>query len=569
MTKRKTLFRSVVTLATAVTMFLSACSSSDKAGDTAKAEKKLTLAEQGTQAQELYVGNGTEPKILDPHIATGVPESKITNALLEGLVSPDPKTLAPKPGIAESWEVSKDKRVFTFKIGADRVWSNGDPITAEDVRWSWERILSKKLASEYAYMLFVVKNAEKYNKGEVDFSKVGVKVVDEKTLEVTLKAATPYFVQMLTHSSTYPVHKASVLEHDGEQFNREAKWATVGKYISSGPFVLSKWETNKVITVEKNPKYWDASTVRLNKIHFYPIESEATEEKMYRSGQLHVTNIIPTEKIAVYKKEHPEELRISAYLGTYYYRLNVDKKKNNRQVRKALGNKLVRQALSLAIDRQTIVDNVTKAGELPAFSYTPPECAGYTSRTQLEFNPEKAKELLAKAGYKDGKKFPKLEILYNTSEGHKKVALVIQQMWKNTLGIDIELVNQDWKVYLDRQKNGKYMVSRAGWIGDYADPNTFLDMFVTGGGNNQTGWSNKKYDSYIRKASLAGPEERYELFQKAEEILLTEQPIIPIYYYTKKNIVSTDVKGWYANILDKHPYKHVYLESSKAVSMAE
>lgn len=511
----------------------------------------LSPVQFGTLFQELHLGNGTNPSTLDPHIATGVPESKILNTLLEGLVSPNPQTLEPEPAIAESWTVSRNQRVFTFTIGKDRKWSNGDPITAEDVRWSWERLLSKGLGSEYVYMLFPIENAERFHKGKTSFDNVGIKVLDERTVEVTTKYPTPFFPKLLTHVCTYPVHKATFMKYEHSISSRGDKWTQPEHFVSSGPFLLKTWENNKKTVVEKNPNYWDHERVKLNKIHFYPIEDENIEEKMYRSGQLHITSFIPKEKINLYREKHSDELLLTPYLGTYYYRVNVRKK--------VFKKKLVRQALSLAIDRKTLVETVTKNGEIPAFSYTPPKCGTYTSRTQLQYNPTKAKELMEKAGYPNGKGFPKFTILYNDREVHKEIALAIGSMWKKTLGIEIELISREWKVYLSEQRNLKYEVSRAGWIGDYADPNTFLDMFVTQGGNNQTGWRNKKYDRHIRKASVTSGDERYEHFQQAEAILLDEMPIIPIYYYTKKYIKSPSVKGWYSNVMDRQPFKYVYL----------
>lgn len=515
--------------------------------------KGETEVAKATKNQVLLFGNGTEPADLDPHIVTGVPEHHIIAALFEGLVGEDPKDVSPIPGVAESWEVSQDGKTYTFKIRETARWSNGDPLTAKDFVYSWQRVLSPGLAGEYAYMLFQVENAEAFNSGKIkDFSKVGVKALDDRTLQVKLKAATPYFLGLLQHYSTWPVHQATV-EKFGKMDTRGTKWTRPENMVSNGPFTLKEWELNKRIVVAKNPKYWDAAKVRLNEVHFFPTENIQTEERSFRGGELHVTNTVPLNKIDVYKKENPDLIRIDPYLGTYYYRFNTKKK--------PFDDVKVRKAFAYAIDRESIVKNVTKAGQLPGFNFTPPNTAGYTPEAKISYDPELAKKLLAEAGYPNGQGFPKVEILYNTQEAHKSIAEAIQQMLRKQLNVDVELANQDWKVYLASTKAGDYHLARAGWIGDYADPNTFLDMWVTDGGNNQTGWSNKEYDQLIEKASSTGDRAvRYDAFQKAEKILMEELPVLPIYIYTRTYLIHPDVKGWYPNILDHHPYKDIYLE---------
>jgi oligopeptide transport system substrate-binding protein len=516
---------------------------------------KSTKVAEATKNQILLFGNGTEPADLDPHIVTGVPEHHLIAALFEGLVGEDPVDLHPVPGMAESWTVSKDQKVYTFKIRAEAKWSNGDPFTAKDFEYSWKRILSPALGAEYAYMLHVVKGAKDFNEGKLkDFAAVGAKAKDPQTFEVTLESPTPYFLSLLQHYSTFPVHQATI-EKFGKMDERGTKWTRPENIVANGPFKLKTWEINKIIEVAKNPNYWDASTVKLTQIHFFPTDSEQTEERSFRAGDLHVTNTVPINKIEVYQKENPELIRIDPYLGTYYYRVNVTKPPFN--------NKLVRQAFSLSLDREIVVKKITKGGQLPAVAFTPPGTAGYTARAKIEYNLAKAKELLAKAGYPNGQGFPKAEILYNTNEAHKVIAEALQQMWKKELNVELTLTNQDWKVYLDSQKNLNYNLARAGWIGDYPDPNTFLDMFLTGGGNNQTGWSNKQYDALIAQASrTVNFDDRNEVFQKAEAILLEEMPVIPIYTYTRVKLLHPDVKNWHPTILDHHPYKHVYLEAS-------
>ena len=511
----------------------------------------------GSENQILHIGNGTEPKDLDPHSVTGVPEHNIISALLEGLVSVNPKDLTPMPGIASSWKISDDGRTYTFFIRENALWSNGDQVTADDFVWSWKRMLSPLMASEYAYQLFTIKNAKKYNHGIInDFSEVGVKAIDRKTLKVELENATPYFLSLLSHYSTYAVHPPTILKF-GKIDEAGTLWTRPGNFVGNGPFKLSEWKLNYIIKVKKNPYYWDKDFVKLNQIIFYPIDSVLTEERMFRTGVLHIANSIPLDKIETYLKQKPELISINPYLGTYYYRFNVNKK--------PLNNPLIRQALSMSIDREAITKSITKGGQIPAYTFTPPDTKGYFAKNKvIQYNPDLAKKLLAQSGFPDGENFPEIELTYNTSDGHRRIAVAIQQMWKDTLNINIKLSNQDWKVYLSRIQSLDYQIARAAWIGDYPDPNTFLDMFVSDGGNNQTGWSNSKYDNLIASAAKEiNPLKRYEIFQKAETILMEESPIMPIYTYTRILLKHPSVKGWYPNILDLHPYKYVYLDNDK------
>lgn len=513
--------------------------------------------ETGARDQILHLGNGTEPKDLDPHTVTGVTENNIISALFEGLVSPNPKTLAPEPGIASSWTISDDSKTYIFTIRDNALWSNGDPVTADDFVWSWKRMLSPAMASEYAYQLFTVKNAKQYNSGEsLDFATVGVKALDKKTLQVELENPTPYFLSLLTHYSTFAVHPPTILKF-GAIDEAGTLWTRPGNIVSNGPFVLSNWRLNYIIRVSKNPYYWDKDTVRLNEIAFYPIDSEQTEERMFRTGVLHATNTVPIDKIASYKQEQADLISITPYLGTYYYRFNTNIK--------PLDDPRVRRALSMSIDRESVVTSITKGGQIPAYSFTPPNTQGYyADSSPIKYDIEAARALLAEAGYPNGKDFPEIELTYNTSDGHRRIAVAVQQMWKEALNISIRLSNQDWKVYLSRVQSMDYSIARAAWIGDYPDPNTFLDMFVTDGGNNQTGWSNTEYDRLIQLAATqADQQARYQSFRQAESILIDESPIIPIYTYTRSLLIHPQLKGWHSNILDQHPYKYVYLEDTE------
>jgi oligopeptide transport system substrate-binding protein len=455
--------------------------------------------------------------------------------------------------MAERWEANANFTKWTFYL-RDAKWTNGDPVRAQDFVYSWQRILIPELGAEYAPMLYVIKNAEAFNTGKLkDFSQVGVKALDDKTLEVTLGGSTSYFPLMLQHYSFFPVNPRAVEEHGG-MTDRQSGWSTFENYVGNGPFRLKKWVTNQVIEVERNPDYWDAKTVKLNGIRFFPIDNVNAEETMFRNDRLHITNTVFPDKIPFFAEKMPDQLRNDPYLGTYFYRINV--------TRKPFNDPRVRSALALALDKKLLVDKVAKGGQAPATGFVPTGIAGYQASKAITFRPDEARRLLAEAGYPGGKGFPKVEIMINTSESHRKIAEAVQELWRQELGINVGIYNQEWKVYLDNQSSLNFDLSRSGWIADYAHPSTFVDMFTSGNGNNDTGWSNPRYDALIDAARRAGSEdERVRLMHDAEEVLLTDMPIIPIYWYTRVYLLDTQVRGWYPKLLDNHPYKHVWLEA--------
>jgi len=515
--------------------------------------KSISPVDSALDKQILHFGNGTEPQGLDPHIVTGVPEHHLLISMCEGLTISNPKGGDNLPGVAKSWSISPDGKTYTFFLNENAKWSNGDPVIAEDFVWSWMRILTPSLGSQYPDMLYYLKGAADYHQGITnDFSTVGVKAIDKYLLQVELKNPTPFFIKLLSHYSTYPVHKETVLAY-GSIDDRNGQWTRPGNFVCNGPMNLKSWELNKQITVEKNPLYWDAKKVRLNEIRFYPVSNESTEDRMFRAGQLHVTNVVPLEKCPVYIEKKNPNLRIEPYMGTYFYRVNTK--------HPVLKDKRIRLALAYAINREQIVKKVSKCGQHAAYSFTPPGSAGYEPQTNIPYDPELARSLLAEAGYANGDNFPILEILFNTQEGHRKIALAIQQMWQENLGISIQLVNQDWKVYLAREMTGDFQISRAGWIGDYEDPNTFLDLLRLNRGNNKTGWENVEYDQLLELANSTNDQVlRYEYLNQAEKLLISEMPIIPIYTYVRQYQISSDVKGWHPNIIDTHHPKYIYLE---------
>lgn len=515
-----------------------------------------TRVEHGNRERILHLDNVTELQDLDPQLVTGVPEHKVLCAVLEGLVSEHPVDLHPIPGVASSWDVSPDQLTYTFHLRTNALWSNGERVTAADFVRSYRRMLAPTLAAEYAYMLHAMKGAREFNTGQLtDFDKVGVKALDELTLRITLVDPTPYFLSLLNHYSWFPVHIPTI-ERWGPLYDRGNRWTRPGNFVGNGPFTLAEWKVNHIIRVRKNPAYWDAQNVRLNEVCFYPVESTDTSERAFRSGQLHYCYRLPPTKIDVYRQKHPHWLHIDPNLAVDFYMVNVTKP--------PLNDKRVRRALAMSIDRESLVKNVMRGDQAAAYHFTPTNTAGYTARARLKTDIGAAKKLLADAGYPGGRGLPPIEILFNTLETHRAIAEAIQQMWKQNLEIEVRLVNQEWKVFQDSQRTLNYQVSRYGWNGDYEDPRTFLDMWVTNGGNNRTGWSNPEYDRLIAQAARTGdPAKRYELFQQAEAILMEEVPIIPIYFYTRPYALRQSVRGWHPNLLDNHPLKHVWLDPTR------
>jgi oligopeptide transport system substrate-binding protein len=512
-----------------------------------------TNVERGIRDRILYLGNGTDPHDLDPQTATGIPESNILFALDEGLVRLDPVTLQPLPGVAESWEISPDGIVYTFHLRPEEKWSNGDPLTAQDFVDSYKRELSPGLGAQLSYFLWVLQNGEAYNKGALkDFSQVGVHALDAHTLQFKLHDPAPYLLSILYQRFYSPVQISTVAKHGAADAPGNL-WTRPEFFVGNGPYKLAEWKTNKEVVVRRNPLYWDASHVWLNEIHFFPIDDIEVEENAFRAGQLHVTSQVSQSKIDSYRKQHPELLHIDPYEGIYFYMLNTK--------RPPLDNVKVRRALAMAVDRESIVRYVTRGGQLPAHSFTPPDTGGYTARATIPTDPAAARKLLAEAGYPGGAGFPTIEILINTSDNHRIIAEAIQEMWRKTLGIDARIVNQEWKVYLDSRATMNYQVCRAGWI-SYLDPNAFLENFLTDGTNNQTGFASPEYDRLIQEEAprAPNPAARLEAFQKAEKILLDAAPIIPVYDYTFPYLIRPCVRNWPRNRIGYHPYQGITLQ---------
>ncbi|MGQ0612252.1 MAG: peptide ABC transporter substrate-binding protein [Planctomycetaceae bacterium] len=500
--------------------------------------------------QELVFNNGAEPETLDPHPMTGVTEHTLALALYEGLVTHDPETLKPRPGVAERWELSEDGRTYTFRLRKNAKWSNGAPLGAEDFQWSFFRALLPATLTDYAYLFFYIEGAKEFYDGKAEggfdgFRKrVRVEAPDATTLRITLKAPTAYFLDLCAFETYMPVHRATVERH-GTDWTRPEHW------VGNGAFLLAEWKPRQRIVMTPNPHYWDAGYVKLQKIVALPIEDNDQAHNMFLKGECDWTKTIPLPKID--EAVRNPDYFVMPYLGSYFYRVNV--------TQPHLADKRIRQALSLAIHREALVRDVTKAGEIPAAWFCP-AVAGYEPPKGWAYDPDRARALLAEAGYPGGKGYPTLTLLYNTQDTHKTIAERIAQYWRETLGITVSLRNTEWKVYLRQVELLDYDIARAGWIGDYTDPNSFLDMWLKDGGNNNTGWDDPRYDELIAAAAVERDEaKRFELFRTAERMLVEDQfPILPIYIYVNKGMKRDTLRGWYENIRDLHPFQYMYYE---------
>lgn len=516
----------------------------------------LTLQE-ANKNKILLLTVGSEPRTLDPQQAQGVTEHHIIMAMIEGLVAPsidDQSKVV--PGMADRWEHNDDYSVWTFHIGENRKWSNGDPVTAQDFVFSYKRMLTASFGAQYSENLFILKGAEDYYRGKItDFEQVGVKALDDHTLRIELVGPTPYLLSLVQHDSWLPVNPKAILSF-GKIDTRDSKWTSAENFVGNGPFKMKSWRPNDVIEVVRNPFYWDAENVKLNGINFYSIENLNTMERAFQAGQLHKTDQVPLDKVPYYRRTHPELIRIDPYEGTYFYRINV--------ARKPLNDPKVRLALNLAVDREAIVKNILREDQKPATGYTPPGMGDYKPLNEIAYDPARARQLLAEAGYPNGKGFPKFTIHFNTLESHRAIAEAIQQMWKEELNIDVGLENQEWKVYLDTQNNKNYDLSRSAWIGDFMDPVTFLSMWTTGNGNNNTNWGNPKFDALIEQAARTGdPNARLEILHQAEDLFLSEAPVVLVYWYTNAYLLQPSVQNWNPLVLGNHNYKYIDLKAER------
>ena len=491
--------------------------------------------------------NDTEPGYLDPELVTGQPEFRIVWLLFEGLTTTDPKTLEAAPGAAERWEISSDQQTYTFHLRKNLTWSDGKPITARDFVYSWTRALDPKTASQYANNLYHLVNGQEFNQGKVkDPSLLGVRAVDDATLQVHLHQPVPYFLSLTSFPTLMPV-PAHLIAKYGDH------WADPAHIIGNGPFHLVNHQTNAFFEFERNPRYWGREGVKLEKVVAYSISDLSTTANMYESGMLDwvPSGGFPPEYVASMKRFR--DLKTQPFLANYFYSFNT--------TRPPLDNPMVRRALSMAVDRKAITDDLIRGGQIPGANFVPVGFPAYQSPPGPEYNPKEAARLLAEAGYSHGQNFRPIEILFNTAESHKKVAEAIQQMWSKNLNITVTLHNEEWATFLKRRQSLDYDVGREGWIADYPDPSTFTELLESTNGNNETGWKNQEYDRLqIQARKEIDNAKRMELFQQAEKILVEEMPVLPIYTYTSNSLIKPYVRGFLPSPMDRYQLDKVWID---------
>jgi oligopeptide transport system substrate-binding protein len=515
-----------------------------------------TLVQRGNRAQILHQGIGTEPQDLDPHLTQFNSHFNVGMALGEGLVGYDPHDLHPVPGVAERWEISEDGLVYTLHLRANARWSNGNPVTADDFVFSARRILSPALGSSYRYFYDNVRGAQAYSASDRrDFSPVGLRALDPRTLRIELEHPTPYFLFLLGHWSWYPVHRASV-EAAGPFDQPYTGWTKPGRMVNNGPFLLAEWHAGQVIVVKKNPRYWDAAKVRLREIHFYPVENAGTEERMFRSGQLHLTENVPAGKLAGYTAAKTPGLDVSPFFANYAYAFNTR--------RPPFDDARVRRAFALALDRERLVASQPGSGTRAATSIIPPGVDGYVyaGKINARYDPAEARRLLAEAGFPGGRGFPAVELSINTSARHQDFAQIVQQMWRRELGVQVSIVNKEGKVFYDERLRGEFQIARAGWVGDYIDASAFLTNYLASSGQNESRYANAEFDQLVTAAThtLDLPA-RLARYQEAEALLLRDAPVTPMFWDTTQHLVSPAVHGRFPTLLDFHPYQRMWLEA--------
>jgi len=504
-----------------------------------------TAVARGDRDGILHVGNGAEPPSLDPHILSDNPSYRIVTALYEPLITLNPRTLEPAPGQAESWQSSADGLTFTFRLRQGLRWSNGDPLTAHDFVYSLQRALSPALGCPYDEVFSSVVGALAYKSGETtDFSTVGVRAIDDLTLEYRLTYPNPFFLPSHLGFAWQPVHRATIEAH-GAIDARGTNWDRPGRLVSNGPFTLTTWNPNQIVILKRNPHYWNAESIRLNEIHYYPMESAETENRAFDAGQLHAALSIPNQQVAVLRERADPSLHIDPATATYYIQVNVRKPPFN--------DPRVRHAFSLALERSALTEFVLRGGQEPAFSFIPP-ASGHTPSTYLREDLVEARRLLAEAGFPNGTGFPRVTYIYNTLETHRQIAEALQQMWKRNLNVEVALENLEWKSFLERRREGDFQIARSGWIGTLNNPSSFTDLLMTGNGNNHSHWSSPAFDERAHRArSTLDPAPRARLFQEAEAILLDDLPVIPLYFYQNIYRLQSSVQNWTPSP-DQHPF---------------
>ena len=499
------------------------------------------------RGQVLTFTNGAEPEGIDPGKVSGQPDGRIVRALFEGLTTADPRTLEPRPGQAYRWEISADGRTYTFHLRPHLVWSDGTPVTAGDFVWSWTRVLRPETAGRNAGLLYPIENAQEFNQGQLtDETRLGLAAPDDSTFVVRLAAPTSYFLFLCQYYTFCPVPRR-VVERYGP------RWTNPGNIVGNGPFLLEKWRQSDRFEMVRNPRYWDAGEVKLDRVVALSVDDVNTCTNLYKAGVVdwNTSGNIPSQFIPYMRAF--ADFGATPYQCVYFYSINV--------TRKPFDNPWVRRALAYALDRETIARDLLKGARDPWGNFTPLGYAGYHQPPGQVYDPARARECLAKAGYPGGKGFPRFAILFNTSEDHRRIAEAIQAMWKRELGIQVTLSNEEWGSYLQDATSLHYDVARRSWIGDYLDPNSFLACFRSGDGNNRTGFADRHYDGLLDRAAVElDPARRMEMLAEAERYLLDQAPVIPIYLYRTSELVKPYVRGLYPTPLDTHPLKYVWID---------
>lgn len=533
-------------LVAALSLAVFACSRPE---DSADLVTPVSVPVGGATGQELAAeqvlrrGNGTEPESLDPHRSEGVPASTILRDLYEGLLSADAAGRL-IPGAAERWTISQDGKVYTFTLRRDGRWSNGEPVTAADFEFALKRSADPATLSEYSAILAPIENAEAVVAGQLPPAKLGVRALNDRTLEIRLRAPTPYLLGLLTHSSTYAVHRPSVAKYGSE-------FARPGRMITNGAYTMAEWVVQSHVKAVRNKFYWNDRNTVIDEVWYFPVENADSELNRYRAGEIDMTETVPARRVQWLKKNLPRELHIAPYLGSYVFGFNTQQPpfQNNRNLR---------LALSMAIDRDVLTEKISTAGEIPSYAWVPPipgyespvpEWAGW-SQQQRE---DEARRLYAAAGYSRENPL-RTELMYNTEINHKRICAAMQAMWREVLGAEITLVNKEWQIFLqDRRARIETRAFRYGWIGDYEDPFTFAEILHSQHGLNDMGYNNPRYDELLSLAgNEADPKRRFAYLRDAERIMLDDMPIIPVYYYVSKQLVRPWVAGFESNILDHH-----------------
>ena len=488
----------------------------------------------------LRLNNSSEPGSLHPGTAQGTHDSWILEHAFEGLTKKTPEGEI-IPGMAKEWETSEDGLTWTFHLRDDIKWSNGDPVTAADFEYAWKYALNPESASTYAYQLYYLEGGQEFNEGKADEDQVGVTAEDDQTLVVKLAQPTPYFLDLTSFYTYYPISQK--VQEENPKWYQEAE-----SYVSNGAFKLTEWKHKESMKLEKNEHYYEQDKIKLDEVHFVIIDDENTAWQMYQAGELDLVYPLPQDVQGQLLANNDPEFVKGPDLAVYYFNFNNEVKPFN--------NPKVRKALSMAIDRQTIVEHVAQGGQIPAYSVVPPGIPDVSGDYQentgnlFEENLDEAKKLLEEGLAEEGMdQLPNFTLTYNTSEGHKAIAEAVQEMWRKNLGVEMTLENVEFQVKLDREKAGDYTISRAGWVGDYVDPMTFIDLWVTDGPYNDANWSNPEYDKLVEVAKTTmDQEERMNAMHEAEKILMDEMPILPVYFYTKPFTVKPHVTGVYTPI---------------------